>query len=766
MTDLGRSLQFQLHLLGWKAFQDLCATILREVLGQTFQTFAPGNDGGRDGAFRGNWVRKGHEAFEGAFVVQCKHTTAHDSPLTASILDDDIKKAAHLASKGLADTYLVLTNHSVTGARDAEVVQALKNVGVRHAACLGAEWISKTILESQRLRMLVPRVYGLGDLSQILDERAYAQAQQLFHAASDELARFVPTAAYREAAEALVAHGFVCLLGEPGSGKSTIAAALALHAADTWGTRSVRVAHPLEFKSHWNPQDPNQLFWVDDALGPLQYQRDFAQLWNYLFPELTAAIRGGTKVIWTSRDYIFQRALPDLKTAAFPLLKTSRVIINAGELSTDEKQEMLYNHLKMGDQLKEFRSEAKPHLYALSESKHMLPEIVRRLALRRFTAGLAPTRSQLLDFVERPAAYLAEVIDGLTQDERAALAVLFSRGGVRKVDENFTADELLLVEALGASAPGVHQAFRALNGTFLSLGRSEDGATWAFRHPTMRDATAELLIRDPALVRRYVQVTPIQQVMREVTCGDVGLQNVRVVLGPDLYEVIAERVKAALNSSGPFARSEASGLRDEALSFLSYRCSGEFLKLFRKAVPDLLAQLQFWSYLDAVSEVRVVVALHENGLLTEDERKAYVDRAAELGVETPDAGFLAIEGVRSMFTPQEMTSTMERVRKDLVGDVDAVIQNFRDNWNDAYDPDGHFAPLKEAFAEFAEWFRQNGDQQSAEALASGLQEIDDVVNSLQEDYKPPPTKTSRTVAPTPGGTSSPGGRGRFDDIDE
>src|SRR5687768_18016571 len=41
----------------------------------------------------------------------------------------------------------------------------------------GSTWISEQIRESKRLRMLLPRVYGLGDLSQILDERAYLQAR-------------------------------------------------------------------------------------------------------------------------------------------------------------------------------------------------------------------------------------------------------------------------------------------------------------------------------------------------------------------------------------------------------------------------------------------------------------------------------------------------------------------------------------------------------------------------------------------------------------
>ncbi|MET7714838.1 hypothetical protein [Streptomyces sp. NPDC005407] len=46
---------FALHTLGWRAFQDLCAAVLREVWGQSVQTFADSNDGGRDGAFHGTW---------------------------------------------------------------------------------------------------------------------------------------------------------------------------------------------------------------------------------------------------------------------------------------------------------------------------------------------------------------------------------------------------------------------------------------------------------------------------------------------------------------------------------------------------------------------------------------------------------------------------------------------------------------------------------------------------------------------------------------
>ncbi len=48
--------------------------------------------------------------------------------------------------------------------------------------------------------MLVPRVYGLGDLSQILDERAYTQARAILESMRDDLAKVVVTDAYQKAA--------------------------------------------------------------------------------------------------------------------------------------------------------------------------------------------------------------------------------------------------------------------------------------------------------------------------------------------------------------------------------------------------------------------------------------------------------------------------------------------------------------------------------------------------------------------------------------
>ena len=105
------NITFELHSLGWKAFQDLCATILGTILGQNFEVFSHVNDGGRDGAFKGVWNQQKGELITGSFTVQCKFTKNRDKNLTISLLDDDIFKAQKLAAQGLADNYILMTNH-------------------------------------------------------------------------------------------------------------------------------------------------------------------------------------------------------------------------------------------------------------------------------------------------------------------------------------------------------------------------------------------------------------------------------------------------------------------------------------------------------------------------------------------------------------------------------------------------------------------------------------------------------------------------------
>ena len=240
----------------------------------------------------------------------------------------------------------------MSGSFDEEFKRLLKEAGVQHARILDSGWIIDAIVKNSRLRALVPRVYGLGDLSEIRDKRAYEQSLAVLELMREDLAKIVVTDAYQKALDAISKHGFVLLIGEPAAGKTTIASLLAMAAVDQWDSLFFKLSDPKSVVDHWNPHDPSQFFWVDDAFGTTQYEDSLARDWDRNLITVKAMVARGAKIVLTSRDYIYNRARLGLRDDTFPLLNESQVIIDVRDLTPNEKQQILYNHIKTGQATK------------------------------------------------------------------------------------------------------------------------------------------------------------------------------------------------------------------------------------------------------------------------------------------------------------------------------------------------------------------------------------------------------------------------------
>src|ERR1700692_4630534 len=101
---------YELHSLGWKAFQQLCFSVASELWGQVIQGFFDSHDGGRDGAFHGTWTPQKGESLQGSFTAQCKFSSRPGKSLSLSDVKDELTKAARLAERRLADNYILLTS--------------------------------------------------------------------------------------------------------------------------------------------------------------------------------------------------------------------------------------------------------------------------------------------------------------------------------------------------------------------------------------------------------------------------------------------------------------------------------------------------------------------------------------------------------------------------------------------------------------------------------------------------------------------------------
>jgi hypothetical protein len=703
-------MNFELQSLGWKAFQDLCSTIISDVLGQTVQIFLPSKDGGRDGAFHGAWNESSEGGIDGSFTVQCKFTSKRDNNLSLKDLSDEIIKTKRLAQRGLADNYIIMTNYQVSGASEENIREVfLKIKGIKNCFIFGSDWITLKIRESKRLRMLVPRVYGLGDLSQILDDRAYTQANEILKSMGDDLSKFVVTSPHRKSAKALIEFGFVLLLGEPASGKSTISASLSLGAIDLWGCSTLKIRDADEFIEHWNPHEPRQFFWVDDAFGATQYQRESSNSWNKVFPGMDSAIKKGARILFTSRDYIYRAARSDLKTLAFPLLNESQVIINVQDLEKSEKEQILYNHIKLGNQDVEFKMKIKSFLPDIVESSHFLPEIARRLGNKFFTKNIHFPKEAVLQFVENPINFLIDVICTMDRDSRAALALIFMGGGSIESPINLTPEALEAVKLIGGTLSGVREALNNMDGSLVKLYHISGSSCWIFKHPTIGDAFASIIAEDPELLDIFLTGTRINKLVNEVTCGNVGIEGAKVIIPESRYDVILKRINEIKN-------------RYVLYFFLAYRCDKSFLNKYIQLNQNIFKEITSpLSYLYA-PQVSLLARFHEVTLLPEEYRLFFVKSVERLAIEKPDADFL-MPVIRNLLKENEVLRILKSVRDELLPNISSCITEWEDNY-DNYDldedPGEYFSPLKEALETFREEFFLAEDEEAAILIDKGL----------------------------------------------
>jgi energy-coupling factor transporter ATP-binding protein EcfA2 len=684
-----------LHTLGWNDFQRLCLTITREILGQTVESFLDSHDGGRDGAFTGTWKQIGFESLSGNFVIQCKFTSKPNSTIRPADLSDEAEKARKLVEKGLCDSYVLMTNAGLSGTADEKIKAIFKKAGVKRIALFGSSWISQQILENKRLRMLVPRLYGLGDLSQILDERAYTQARAILESMREDLAKVVVTATYRKAVDAINEHGFVLLIGEPAAGKSTIASLLAMAALDQWNASTLKLDEPSKVTEHWNPDEPSQFFWLDDAFGVTQYEEPLVRKWNHILPQIRPMLRKGAKMVMTSRDYIYNRARNDLKESAFPLLKESQVVIDVHDLTPPDKCQILYNHLRLGRQPKSFRTKIKPFLEDIASHPRFIPETARRLGDPLFTKGLLINGYSLSQFVERRERILQEILQCLDADSKAALALVFMRKGNLGCPVQLRDSEKEALERLGSDLGGCISALEALKGSFVLLSHASGEYAWQFRHPTIGDAYAAALLQSPEHLGIYIEGSAPERLLNQVTCGDAGIEKA-VVLPPSLFPSMLEKL-SELSRSKRFKTDWLShyDAKRALQGFLSSRCSNEFLVLYLQVNPGLVNEVADPGLmLDTVPEVRLAKRLHDAGLLPEERRKQFVETVSSYAVDGQDPAAFSDEDIRSMFTKDELDELERRAREELLPRLADIRRGvWESNHDSDQDPEEYIQPF-------------------------------------------------------------------------
>ncbi|AZC58094.1 hypothetical protein [Pseudomonas chlororaphis] len=666
-----------LHTIGWRAFQDLCSQVCEVVLGRPVEIFREAQDGGQDAVF---FIPAGNDV-PLIGTVQCKHTSDAIKALKLSDLNAEIAHVEELVKAGQANTYVFMTNMSVDAPVAVAMRARLRALGVRKPHILGRQYIVRVIRTSARLRALVPQVYGLGDLTSIVDERLSEQSRALLDSWIPKLRTYVPTQAHRAAVNAISEHGVVLLLGNPSSGKSAIGAIVSTIASENPDNTVLALTSPRDFEVGWNPNDPGRFFWIDDAFGSNVLRDDYVQDWTSAFSKLRAAIKHGNRFLLTSRKHIYEAARRRLGQRNLAQFADGSAVVDVGELTFEEKTQILYNHVNFGEQSQSWRSSVKPHLAAVAAVRNFLPGIAERLGDPSFTKGLAPRESSLVRFMEEPTEHLIDTVNALDDQLQAALILVYvHQAGFDPSDHDASAAQAV-AELTGYTLTKIQDCFAELKGSFLKL----SGSKWTFAHPTISDALTEILRQKPHMMAALIRGATIDTILSSFTCEGSPLIRDALVIPTTLDDALVARL----------GRTPDEWHRNWMLFlFLSYRSSEA---VFIKAVeqfPNLLRRSCWQSDLASNDpQIATYARAHHLSILPDDLRSDVADKLESAVLNGLDASFFEEAQMLAVIPPLKLIGVGLALRTTVLPSLEERIDEITADADLDEEPDNHFKKL-------------------------------------------------------------------------
>ncbi len=708
-----------LHTLGWKAFQDLCSQVCAEVLKRPVEIYREAQDGGQDAVFLCERKAGGRPS---PATVQCKFSSKSDRRLGKSDLNAERDSILKLLQLGEADTYILMTSMGVDAGVARSVKGLLRQLGVRKPHILGREFLTLAIRSSARLRAMVPQVYGIGDLSVILDERRSEQTRALLGQWLPTLKSYVPTAPHRNAVRVLAEHRIVLLLGNAAAGKSTLAAILSTMACDGGKISCFQTTGPRDFDDCWNPNETSRFYWIDDAFGANQPRDEYIQDWANVFRKVQAATAAGNRFVLTSRRHIYEAAKIRLGSRNLSVFSSGQAVVDVGALTLEEKRQILYNHIKTGAQNPEWKRRVKDHLEAVAEAPHFLPGMARRLGDPMFTKRLPLTVTALREFVSEPRDHLIQTIEELSDLHQAALALIFVHRGRMPINRGDEDAFELVSNAFNVDKARLIRSIRELQGSFVEE-ISEGGETfWIFDHPTILDAATEMFRRDTAMTQIFLLGATFETITTNVVCAEIPRITDAMVVQRNFDDLLVRRLAAAPDDT------KSNSL---LFSFLASRASDSVFSGVLAACKGILKRNAgfSWHNINYNPKILTCARAHQLGLLDDMTREDMVDTLDRAIFWNNDLSFIDNGAILYLIPSARIMRLTLKMRRELLSDLsDQVAAICREPDLDV-DPSDNFQEFNSYMNSLREFFFD--DRDALDIIAAIDAEIESAVGEIK-----------------------------------
>lgn len=384
------------------------------------------------------------------------------------------------------------------------------------------------------------------------------------------------------------------------------------------------------------------------------------------------------------------------------------------DLSLADKKQILYNHLKFGNQQPDFRRAVKPFLAAACRVDPFLPEVARRFGNSRFTENVDRNRFSVVRFFAHPTDHLRDVIRNLTPDGRAALALIFMAGGQLPSPIELSDEQARALSVLGSTLSGASTAMLDLQGSLVTMvdaDESEPDSHWEFKHPTVGEAYRSLIEADPRFMTIYLAGASLYALLNETTCGDRAIEGALLVPRTE-WPTIARRI----------ADLDSSIMSDSKDSYLAQRTSCEFLASYvQEHDPGLLDN----------ANPRAAVRLRDCGLLPESRRVRLSESYATAFFTKLDSRAVSDSGL-SLLSDAEIDALLDRVEREMIPDFAARVEEFEDSYDGAVSADDWLSDPLDALQALEALMRSRARKAAAALVEEAINDLEGLEDHLRQ----------------------------------
>lgn len=482
-------------------FERLCADLLSAELGESFELFSAGPDGGID--MRCNSEEKG------LLIGQAKHYNNKNN-LKQVVKTTEVPKVERLNP----DRYFLLTSCLLNPADKDLLFNLLKPYCINTGDIWGKDDLNHRLsINPEVLRRHVKLwLQDESQLQAVLNNDLYQISNQRKSELEDELMDFAFHPFINDLQTHLENNNILLITGEAGTGKSTTCGYLGLQlAAQGYELHILRDTPSIKGAWHLLQTEKKQCFILDDFLGATFLDiKEILELESSLVSLLNKSKKSNSnlKIIIASRDYVINQAKERLPKLATWLQKNNQQLtreIKYSAIENSAKADILYNIIHFSalesSHQQEFLDNNK--YWDIIYNKHFNPRLIKSLIQQNQGNINKPLMPELMKGLENPTLYWENTFQRLSREAQCFLYTLAVTSIQRVIaEEELSNAYAAIYRELHGCYPPVLSLQAAINELEpnLIVSREKYNILWfSFSNPSIQDMVQNYLAQQPGI---------------------------------------------------------------------------------------------------------------------------------------------------------------------------------------------------------------------------------------------------------------------------